>query len=148
MHYIRFTYVDSQTRIPVDQAPARNGPAFPPIPDLEFLFALETEYPTAVPTFYGRCELHADLQIPGVIEFITPKQALNDHKSELRLRVQNHLNATLKILSDPELITEASTMAQQLTDQINQAVSHGELRALQISIVEQVLGPKTGATLQ
>lgn len=132
MQYIKFTYVDSKTKTSVDQEPARNGPAFPAIPTLQFLFALETEYPTAVPTFYGRYEQPIIEHVQGIIEQITSEQALSDHKEELRLRVQAHANTLLGSTSELELVTQINTNAQQLTDQIDQSSSHEELRDVQI----------------
>jgi hypothetical protein len=42
MKYIKFTYVDAQTNICVNKAPAKNGPKFPEIKGLQYLFSAES----------------------------------------------------------------------------------------------------------
>ena len=67
MKYIKFTYVDSVTGVSVARQPAENGPTFPPLPGLEFVWARESRYPTAVPEFFGTCPDESDTQIEGVL---------------------------------------------------------------------------------
>lgn len=67
MKYLKFTYVDAVTGISVASEPARSGPVFPPIIDLEFAWARESQYPTDVPEFFGTCPDTSDTQIDGVL---------------------------------------------------------------------------------
>ena len=78
MNYVSFTHVDAKTRIPVTQAPARHGPAFPAVEGLSFLFAEESMYPTSTPKFYGSCPDGSNTSIPGVLE------TMDDATLELR----------------------------------------------------------------
>lgn len=70
MKYIKFTYVDAATGIPVTEAPAANGPKFPDVSGLEFTFARESQYPTNAPEFYGMCPDDAATDIPGVLAVV------------------------------------------------------------------------------
>lgn len=67
MQYIKFTYVDAITRVPVTVLPAVNGPARPAVPGLEFVWARESAYPTDVPEFFGTCPDDSDTDVPGVL---------------------------------------------------------------------------------
>ncbi len=64
--HIKYTQVDAQTRVPVTECPAFNGPDSPAVEGLEFGFALESQYPTPCPVFFGTCPDDADIDIPGV----------------------------------------------------------------------------------
>ena len=66
MRYIKFTYVDAVTGAPVSEAPALNGPVFPAVAGLEFGWARESQYPTAVPEFFGTCPDDSGIDVPGV----------------------------------------------------------------------------------
>ena len=67
MKHIKFTYVDAVTCVSVAAEPAMNGPKFPAVPGLEFVWARESAYPTPVPEFFGTCPADADTQIDGVL---------------------------------------------------------------------------------
>jgi hypothetical protein len=67
MTYIVFTQIDAQTGIPVTVEPAQNGPTMPS--GCVFGFALESEYPTTTPTFYGQTSGPTDA--PGILAGIT-----------------------------------------------------------------------------
>ena len=67
MKYLKFTYVDTVTGISIASEPARNGPAFPPVPGLEYAWARESQYPTDVPEFFGTCPDNSSTQIDGVL---------------------------------------------------------------------------------
>ena len=71
MKYVKYTYVDSITGIPVTDEPAANGPTQPDIEGLEFGFALESQYPTDMPIFYGTTPDEANADVPGVLAVIT-----------------------------------------------------------------------------
>ena len=72
MRYIKFTYVDTVTGVAITEAPAANGPAFPAVAGLEFAWARESRYPTAVPEFFGTCPDDSDIAIPGVLGELSP----------------------------------------------------------------------------
>ena len=67
MKHIKFTYVDAVTGTSITKQPAVNGPVFPPVADLEFVWARESCYPTDVPEFFGTCPDDADTKIDGVL---------------------------------------------------------------------------------
>ena len=67
MKYLKFTYVDAQTGISIAAQPAQNGPKFPPVVGLSFVWARESAYPTDVPQFFGTCPDESDTQIDGVL---------------------------------------------------------------------------------
>lgn len=67
MNYIKFTYVDSITGVALDKEPASNGPVFPAVAGLEYVWARESRYPTDVPEFFGTCPDDADTQVDGVL---------------------------------------------------------------------------------
>lgn len=67
MQYIKFTYVDSVTGISIAKQPATNGPVFPAVKGLEYVWARESRYPTDVPEFFGTCPDGANTQVDGVL---------------------------------------------------------------------------------
>ena len=67
MKYIKFTYVDTITGISVAKQPATNGPVFPLVTGLEFVWARESRYPTDVQEFFGTCPDDTDTQVDGVL---------------------------------------------------------------------------------
>lgn len=84
MKYIKFTYVDAKTGIPGNQETMKNGPAFPPISDLVFKFALESEYPTKNPTFIGATS--GPTNIPGVLVELTEEEYTEAKATEIGAR--------------------------------------------------------------
>lgn len=74
MRYLKWTYVDAQTGVSIAAEAARHGPAIPSVEGLEFVFALESEYPTNVPTLYGTCPDDSETSVPGVLEVLTEAQ--------------------------------------------------------------------------
>lgn len=67
MQFIRFTYVDAVTGTSITKQPAANGPVFPAVTGLEYVWARESSYPTDVPEFFGTCPDDADTQVEGVL---------------------------------------------------------------------------------
>lgn len=61
MKHIKFTYVDSKTKISVAKEVAVNGPVYPDIPGLVFDWARESAYPTNVPELFGTCTSIGDV---------------------------------------------------------------------------------------
>lgn len=86
MLYLRYTHVDSASGLPVTLAPASAGPSMPEIDGLEFVFALESEYPTAVPTFYGTAPDEANINVPGVLAVLTEAEFEAARAGELAAR--------------------------------------------------------------
>ena len=86
MKYLKFTYVDAITGIPVTDAPAENGPKFPDVEGLEFAFALESQYPTSAPTFFGTCPDNSVTMVPGVIDALTEADFLQAKNGEIDVR--------------------------------------------------------------
>ena len=108
MRYIKFTYVDAVTGTPVTDAPSANGSVFPPIEGLEFVWARESRYPTAVPEFFGTCPDDADIAVPGVLGELSPDDwdsALTDEVSTRQMQIAASNNtayeqAVAKMTSD------------------------------------------------
>ena len=95
MRYIKFTYVDAVTGAPVSEAPALNGPVFPAVAGLEFGWARESQYPAAVPEFFGTCQDDADIAVPGVLGELSPEDwssALTDEVSARRMKITESNN--------------------------------------------------------
>jgi hypothetical protein len=67
MKYLHFTNVDAVTGISIAAEPAQNGPVFPAVLGLQFEWARESQYPTAVPDLFGTCPDDSDIVIDGVI---------------------------------------------------------------------------------
>ena len=67
MKYLKFTYVDAITGISVASQPAANGPAFPAVDGLQFVWARESRYPTDTPEFFGTCPDASSTQVDGVL---------------------------------------------------------------------------------
>lgn len=84
MKYLKFTYVDVTTGVSVAKAPAKNGPVFPAITGLQFIRARESQYPTAVPQFYGTCDDEADTDVEGVISVMSEQAWTAEVLEELK----------------------------------------------------------------
>lgn len=67
MKYLHFTNVDAVTGISVAAEPAQNGPVFPAIAGLQFEWARESQYPAAVPDFFGTCPDDSQTDMAGMI---------------------------------------------------------------------------------
>ena len=125
MKYIKFTYVDAQTNICVNKAPAKNGPKFPEIKGLQYLFALERKYPTMVPEFIGECDDDAGL-IDGFLKVLDEAEVAQEQQAEVdsqahRVRVDRTLRLQAsdwtqgKDIAD-EVSTAWATYRQALRD--------------------------------
>lgn len=86
MKFIKYTYVDAQTNVCVNKAPAKNGPKFPEIKGLQFVFAAERKYPTDVPEFFGTCDDDADLGIDGCFGELTEAEFIVERQTEINAR--------------------------------------------------------------
>lgn len=86
MRYLKYTQVDSVTAIPVTIEPARNGPVPPAVTGLAFGFALESQYPTLTPIYYGTAPDASDIDIPGVLDELTEAEYQAAHDAEIEAR--------------------------------------------------------------
>jgi|GEM_PF-1701304 len=84
--FVKYTYVDAVTGLSVTQAPARGGPAMPRVGGLAFAFALESEYPTLMPTFFGTCSDETDTNVPGILAVLTEDEFLEAQAKEMEAR--------------------------------------------------------------
>ena len=86
MKYIKFTYVDAVTKISIASDPARNGPVFPDIPGLQFVWANESRYPTDLPHLFGTCPDSSNTQLDGVLGVFSQQDWENMQADELAAR--------------------------------------------------------------
>ncbi len=96
MRYIKFTYVDAVTGTPVTEAPSANGPVFPSIEGLEFVWARESRYPTSVPEFFGTCPPDSDIAVPGVLGEYIEADWLTMRDDEMRARSKVPQTVTMR----------------------------------------------------
>lgn len=96
MKYLKFTYVDSVTGVSVASHPAVNGPVFPAVPGLVFVWARESAYPTQVPEFFGTCPDSSPTQLDGVLGSFVEADFNSMHADELNARAAK-ANAALRI---------------------------------------------------
>lgn len=96
MKYLKFTYVDSVTGVSVASHPAVNGPVFPAVPGLVFVWARESAYPTSVPEFFGTCPDSSPTQLDGVLGSFVEADFNSMHADELNARAAK-ANAALRI---------------------------------------------------
>lgn len=124
MKYLKFTYVDVVTGISIASEPAANGPAFPPVDGLEFVWARESAYPTDVPEFFGTCPDDADTQIDGVLGVYVQADWETMRDDEMRARNPVPQQVTMRqarlallsagLLDDVEAVIAAAGRAAQL----------------------------------
>ena len=87
---IKFTYVDKESRRPVSEEPAVNGPEFPSVPGITFDFGNESEWPCSFPLFYGSCDDDADPLIPGIIDVLSQDDYDAARSVEMNARIERH----------------------------------------------------------
>ena len=124
MQYIKFTYVDAITGISIASEPAANGPVFPPVAGLEFVWARESRYPTDVPEFFGTCSEDADTQVDGVLGVYVQQDWEQMREDEMRARNPVPQQVTMRqarlallsagLLDDVEMVIAAAGRAAQL----------------------------------
>lgn len=104
MKYLKYTYVDAVTGIPVTQAPAANGPKFPAVTGIEFSWARESQYPTASPEFFGTCPESSESDVPGVLAELSQQDWEAARTDEMATRaarlVQSIVDATQARMDD------------------------------------------------
>ena len=124
MKYLKFTYVDAITGISIASEPAQNGPVFPPVAGLEFVWARESRYPTDVPEFFGTCPEDADTQVDGVLGVYLQVDWETMREDEMRARNPVPQQVTMRqarlallsagLLDDVEMVIAAAGRAAQL----------------------------------
>ena len=124
MKYLKFTYVDAVTGISIASEPAANGPVFPPVAGLEFVWARESRYPTDVPEFFGTCPEDADTQIGGVLGVYSQADWETMREDEMHARSPVPQQVTMRqarlallsagLLDDVEMVIAAAGRAAQL----------------------------------
>lgn len=104
MKYLKFTYVDAVTGVPITVAPAANGPVFPDVPGIEFAWARESQYPTTSPEFFGTCPENSEPAAPGVLAEMSQQEWEAALADEIAIRtrrlVQSIVDATQKHMDD------------------------------------------------
>ena len=124
MQYLKFTYVDAVTGISIASEPATNGPVFPPVAGLEFVWARESHYPTNVPEFFGTCPDDSNVQVDGVLGVYLQADWEQMREDELRARNPVPQQVTMRqarlallgagLLDDVEMVIAAAGRAEQL----------------------------------
>lgn len=140
MQYLKFTYVDSVTGVSITKQPATNGPVFPAVTGLEYVWARESRYPTDVPEFFGTCPDDADTQVDGVLGVYLQADWETMRDDEMRARNPVPQQVTIRqarlallnagLLDDVEVVIAAAGREAQLeweyaavVDRSNPAVS-------------------------
>ena len=104
MKHIKYTYVDAVTGISVASQPATNGPVYPAVKGLTFVWARESAYPTDVPEFFGTCPDDSHTQIDGVLGIFDQVDWENMQADEMSRRTPDVkaeiMEATQKRLDD------------------------------------------------
>lgn len=108
MKYLKYTHVDAVTGISVTEAPAANGPAEPFVEGLEFGFALESEYPTNTPTFYGTAPDDSELDVSGVISVVTQVEFGAAQAAEMATRAEQQKTRTVAAITTRRYQAEIS----------------------------------------
>jgi hypothetical protein len=156
MHYLRYTYVDTVTGVPVSDAPATNGPR-PPVAGLVFGFALESQYPTTTPIFYGTAPDDADLAVPGVLETLSAAAYAASEASEQAARLARDLSRFAAIRWERESRGVLWNGWPVASDEISQAKLTGAVLATLVGarsdgaewkFADGVARPLTNANLQ
>ena len=124
MQYIKFTYVDSITSTSVAKQPATNGPVFPAVKGLEYVWARESRYPTDVPEFFGTCPDDANTKVDGVLGVYLQADWETMRDDEMRARNPVPQQVTMRqarlallnagLLDDVEVVIAAAGREAQL----------------------------------
>ena len=128
MKHLKFTYVDAVTGVPVTDAPAENGPKFPDVDGLVFVWARESQYPTTAPEFFGTCPDDSFALIPGVIDVLKQVDWEQMQRDEMRARVPQVVSRAQFILALLQL---------DLLDEVEVAIAAAD-RATQINYKERL----------
>lgn len=85
MAYAKVRYVDNKTGIPVDEAPATNGPRFPHLNNIQVLFANKADWPVTKDgdaVYWVACGDNSNFKMPGVIKKLTKEELDQDYQYE------------------------------------------------------------------
>ena len=83
MKYIKYTYIDCGTFLPVSEAPAKNGPIHPE--GVSHVFSIESSFSSGTPIFYGTA---GDEYTPEEwMEEMSEEDFISYYKQELKDRV-------------------------------------------------------------
>ena len=127
MKYLKFTYVDAVTGVSVLDALAKNGPKFPAVGGLEFVWARKTQYPTDTPEFFGTCPDDSLTTLDGVIDVLSREDFDAMKAAEIALRVQRLKSG---VIEKREQVEEGGTTVNGMpvaTDSGSQARLTGAL---------------------
>lgn len=91
MKFIKYTYVDYTTGVPVSQQPAQTGPTHPE--GVTPTYAIESTYSSGVPTFYGIAEDDFEkeewmVELEEEVFFSTLKEELKTRARDKRVSVE------------------------------------------------------------
>jgi len=87
--FIRYTFVDIKTGRPVTREPARTGPVQPK--GVEFIFAIQSSYPTGKPVFFGR--VPADFELGIDMREVSAETLISVFSEELKREAKKRKKA-------------------------------------------------------
>ena len=130
MKYFEFTYIDSVTGVSVQTEPSKNGPKFPAVPGLDFVFAKESEYPTETPRFFGKCPDSSALDVIGITREMSSEDFQIHWNDELNARnwipkVVSMRQARLALLK-AGLLDDAEALITAITDPVQRRAAQIE----------------------
>ena len=124
MKYIKFTYVDAVTGISVAKTPAINGPVFPQVDGLQFVWARESQYPTDEPQFFGTCPDSSNTEIEGVIAVLVQADFDSMQADEMAARAAKvALDKQITRLAFRNRFTQAEKVLLEIASLDNPAAS-------------------------
>lgn len=147
MKYLRFTYVDQKTKLSYQTEASFNGSMFPEVIGLQYVFALESAYPTNVPHFFGTCPDDSDTKVEGVLAVLTQLEWEAWQMFEMGTRPSAPANIK-KARNDELAKTDWTQLADSSADKAAWALYRQALRDLpqQSSFPDQITWPiKPGA---
>ncbi len=147
MKYLRFTYVDQKTKLSYQTEESFNGSMFPEVIGLQYVFALESAYPTRVPHFFGTCPDDSDTNVEGVLEVLQKETWEVIQSMEMSLRHNSPRNIK-KARNDELAKTDWTQLADSSADKAAWAIYRQALRDLpqQSNFPDQISWPtKPGA---
>ena len=113
MRYLKFTYVDAITGVPVAADPALNGLVFPDIEGLEFAWARKSDYPTNVPAFFGTCPDGSNTQADGVMGLFSQSDWEQMRADEIEAGVVQEFEAETAAMTASYSQAEIDTFSTQ-----------------------------------
>jgi len=142
MKYLRFTYVDQKTKLSYQTEESFNGSMFPEVIGLQYVFALESAYPTRVPHFFGTCPDDSDTNVKGVLEALQKETWEVIQSLEMSLRPNSPRNIK-KARNDELAKTDWTQLADSSADKAAWALYRQALRDLpqQSSFPDQITWP-------